>query len=333
MYTKVFRTIYDGTLADNWQALVTFQQLLILSNEEGVVDMTIAAIHRTTGIPVDILQQGIAILEAPDHGSRTPDMEGRRIARLDEHREWGWFLINFAKYRQMLTREEKKEADRVRIQAKREAEKTKENSNVADCRGSSRTVADCRKESQVSPIVANVAHTDTERATEAEKSKSKDQSSLRSDSSSGDDRQQPESGKPALQLTQPPTAPADLTERKAERLRQVTEDAIAAFNAKLGKPNGLLSAVHATVGREKRQGQVKRCLRTARQICEQQFGSTTITPAFWEAYFAECDRDPFKSGRQQPGRGHENWTPSFEYLTREDVMLAVFDKATSEAAA
>jgi hypothetical protein len=124
-----------------------------------------------------------------------------------------------------------------------------------------------------------------------------------------------------------------LTERKAERLRQVTDDAIAAFMAKLGKPAGLLPGVSATVGREKRQGQVKRCLRVARQICEQQFGSTTITRQFWDAYFVTVDADPFKSGRQQPGKGHENWTPTFEYLTREDVMLEVFDKATSEAAA
>jgi len=129
------------------------------------------------------------------------------------------------------------------------------------------------------------------------------------------------------------TPPVDLGEHKAERLRQVTDDAIAAFNARLGKPAGLLPAVHATIGREKRQAQVKRCARLARQICEQQFGSPTITREFWDAYFAEIDTDPFLSGRQQPGRGHENWTPSFEYLTREDVMLKVFDRATSSPTA
>ena len=115
MYTKVFRQIYDGTLADNWQALVTFQQLLILADENGVVDMTLGAVHRITGIPLEILQAGIAVLEAPDHGSRTPDMEGRRIARIDPHREWGWFLVNFRKYRDLVSKEEKKEADRRRI--------------------------------------------------------------------------------------------------------------------------------------------------------------------------------------------------------------------------
>lgn len=162
-------------------------------------------------------------------------------------------------------------------------------------------------------------------------------SSLRSDSSapsaadpSAPPAEQPAAeSKPKLELA----PPADLGERKAERLRQVTADAIDAFNATLGKPHGLLPAVSPKVGREKRQDQVKRCLRVARQICEQQFGALTITREFWDAYFAECERDDFKSGRKPPGREHSSWTPTFEYLTREDVVLGVFDKATSEHAA
>jgi hypothetical protein len=160
MYTKVFRTMYEGTLADNWQALVTFQQLLILANDEGVVDMTISAIHRHTGIPQEILEAGIKVLEAPDHGSRTPDMEGRRIARMDEHRDWGWFLVNFKKYRQMTTREEKKEADRARMRERRSAEnpdKSGTSQDVAKGSDESQTVANS---SQLSFDVANVAYTD-----------------------------------------------------------------------------------------------------------------------------------------------------------------------------
>lgn len=153
MYTKVFRSMYEGTLADSWQAMVTFQQMLILANEDGVVDMTASSIHRTTGIPLDILMMGIAVLEAPDAGSRTPEMEGRRIARLDAHRDWGWFLVNFAKYKKILSREDKKESDRVRIASKRAEKSDEEPSFVADCRA-------------VSHGVANVAHTDTDTDTD-----------------------------------------------------------------------------------------------------------------------------------------------------------------------
>lgn len=159
MYTKVFRSIYDGTLADNWQAMVTFQQMLILADAQGVVDMTIGSIARITGIPLEILQAGIAVLEAPDLGSRTPEMEGRRIARLDAHRDWGWFLVNFAKYRAMQSREDKNEADRERMRTKRAAERSNVSQVVAGCSNLSRAVA----------IVADVAHTDTYTDTEAKK--------------------------------------------------------------------------------------------------------------------------------------------------------------------
>lgn len=164
------------------------------------------------------------------------------------------------------------------------------------------------------------------------KGREEEQSSLRSDSPSPDD-----DGHASADVEKPEPYPADAPpdqqRRKAERLAQVTDDAIAAFNAVLGRPNGLLPAVSQKVGVEKRRNQVKRCLRTARQICEEQFGAPTISREFWESYWAECDADPFRSGRQTPGRGHENWTPTFEYLTREAVMLEVFDRASSEVAA
>jgi hypothetical protein len=162
-----------------------------------------------------------------------------------------------------------------------------------------------------------VTHSDARGEESREEKKEQEQSSLRSDSST------------AAPLTQP----GDIGRAQAERLVQVTSDAINAFNAKLGKPVGMLPAINAAVGAEKRRGQVKRCLRVARQICQEQFGAPTITREFWEAYWAECDLDDFKSGRQPPGKGHDSWTPSFEYLTRESVMLDVFDKATSAGAA
>jgi hypothetical protein len=50
MYGKLFSQMYDGTLATKgpWQALVTFQQLIILADKHGIVDMTPEAIGRRT---------------------------------------------------------------------------------------------------------------------------------------------------------------------------------------------------------------------------------------------------------------------------------------------
>ncbi len=109
MYAKIFAQIYDGTLCTHgpWEALVTFQQLLILADQEGHVDMTASAITRRTTIPVEIIEKGITALMLPDPESRTPVEEGKRIVLLSEGRPWGWRIVNYAKYRQL-----QREADR-----------------------------------------------------------------------------------------------------------------------------------------------------------------------------------------------------------------------------
>src|SRR5262245_45157076 len=60
MFGKVFEIMYDGTLRTNWQALVAFQQMIVLANIDGVVDMTPEAIAARTGIPLEIFTEGIA---------------------------------------------------------------------------------------------------------------------------------------------------------------------------------------------------------------------------------------------------------------------------------
>lgn len=110
MYGKLFVQMYDGTLGTKgpWQALITFQQLLILADQDGVVDMTAEAISRRTTVPLEIIQQGISELELPDPNSRTPDEEGKRITRLSADRDWGWHIVNYAKYRDIRSAEERR---------------------------------------------------------------------------------------------------------------------------------------------------------------------------------------------------------------------------------
>lgn len=117
-----------------------------------------------------------------------------------------------------------------------------------------------------------------------------------------------------------------------ERLAKVTNDAITAYNAsQLVKGNGgLLPMVSTKVGRDVRQREVNRCIKIAREICAENYESTSVVPEFWADYFAVCFSDDFKSGRIGGGKGHENWSPDFEYLTRKNVMLAVYTRANGE---
>ncbi len=121
MYAKIFSQIYDGTLCTKgpWQALVAFQQLLILADQDGNVDMTAEAISRRTTIPLERIQVGSKALLAPDDKSRTPDEEGRRIVFLSENRDWGWHIVNYNHYRKIKREEDRREYHQAYYQEKR----------------------------------------------------------------------------------------------------------------------------------------------------------------------------------------------------------------------
>ena len=115
---------------------------------------------------------------------------------------------------------------------------------------------------------------------------------------------------------------------KPNALSRITDEAISAYNASpLVKSNGgHLPNVSPSVGREKRQAQVKRCLRVARSICTETFGSANVAAEFWQEYFSAVADDDFYAGRTSGGKGHENWVPDFALLTREDTMLRIYDR-------
>lgn len=114
MFGKLFASMYDGSLHGHWQATVTLQQFVILSNRHGEVDMTAEAIAARTGIPLPILTKGIEELERPDPQSRGPAEEGRRIVRLSPARSWGWRIVNYLFYRSLANAEDKREGARER---------------------------------------------------------------------------------------------------------------------------------------------------------------------------------------------------------------------------
>lgn len=122
MYGKIFESMYDGTLSADWKAMITFQQFIVLADSEGVVDYTPPALSRRTGIPLDIIEYGIEKLQKPDKYSRSPDSDGRRIVLLDEHRPWGWVIVNHEYYRDMSRRSDQREKSRERKRRQRERE-------------------------------------------------------------------------------------------------------------------------------------------------------------------------------------------------------------------
>ena len=89
--------------------------------------MTPAAISARTRIPLDDVTAFLRELESPDVESRTPDADGRRIVRLDEHRSWGWHVVNYDRFRRIASEEQRREKTRERVR------KFRKSNNLEPC--------------------------------------------------------------------------------------------------------------------------------------------------------------------------------------------------------
>jgi hypothetical protein len=112
MYAKLFTSIYQGTLRGNSHGLLVFTNLLAHADMEGRVDIHPRAISEEVGLTVDEVKQALLVLESPDDESRSPEEQGRRIVRLDEHRAWGWIVVNYVKYRAIRNEDDRREQNR-----------------------------------------------------------------------------------------------------------------------------------------------------------------------------------------------------------------------------
>lgn len=124
MYAKVFTSMWDGSLYGKLEASAVLMACVTLCNAQGVLDMTPEAISGRTGWPVEFVRKGIHELEQPDPRSRTPDDEGRRLAKLDDHRDWGWLIVNYEKYRSLA------DLDVIKLQTRERVRKHREKCNA-----------------------------------------------------------------------------------------------------------------------------------------------------------------------------------------------------------
>lgn len=122
LYSRVFLQILDSSIAEDFTVRHVFEDFLKLCDHKtGILDMTRQSLSRRLNVPIETLDKTITILESPDPNSRDMEYEGRRIERLDEHRDWGWKILNWGKYESVRTK-----AD-VYLRVSRHREKEKEN--------------------------------------------------------------------------------------------------------------------------------------------------------------------------------------------------------------
>lgn len=118
LFAKLFRSQYDSSIANNYLVRWVFNDLIILSDMEGFVDMTYESIARVTGVPLDIVKDSVASLMADDPMSRSKEHNGRRlIPMLDDDgnpRPWGWQIVNKPYYMKVKDAETMRERNRLR---------------------------------------------------------------------------------------------------------------------------------------------------------------------------------------------------------------------------
>lgn len=141
MYAKVFESIFNSSLADDYELRHFFMDLLVLADMNGLVDMTPGAIAGRTRIPIEKVTDMLRRLELPDAESRNSEHSGKRIERIDEHRSWGWYIVNFAFYHTLAKARDLRERGRERMERHRTKVKNTEAVDVEACNATSQKVA------------------------------------------------------------------------------------------------------------------------------------------------------------------------------------------------
>jgi hypothetical protein len=129
VYAKVFSQIFDSSIAENHLTRWVFTDLCVLADRDGVVDMTAAAISRRTNAPVEVVEHALAELSKPDPQSRSGEEDGRRIVLIDSHRDWGWRIVNYEKYRN--TRDDETRREQNRNAKRKQRQRERESANPA----------------------------------------------------------------------------------------------------------------------------------------------------------------------------------------------------------
>lgn len=162
-YTKLHNGIINSSVwSEPDHVRLVWITMLAMKDRDGVVEASVSGLSHASRVTRKKTEAALERLMAPDPDSRTPDHDGRRIAKVDG----GWRILNSDKYRDKLNDEDKRARDAERQRRYRENKAKKETGqdkpadtrhakNVTE-RDSGVTARDGRNESRES------RHTDTD---------------------------------------------------------------------------------------------------------------------------------------------------------------------------
>ena len=98
-------SVMEASISTRW----IWVSFLAQADKNGHVDATRESLARLFRVSLKQFNAAVEILESPDPNSRSPEYDGRRLIRLDNHRDWGWLVVNHQKYKLSRSREERRE--------------------------------------------------------------------------------------------------------------------------------------------------------------------------------------------------------------------------------
>jgi len=150
MYTKVYECLLDSSVwQESTDTRVVWLTLLLMMDEDGFVRMgSPAALARRANVTEMSARSALKYLEGPDPDSEDEEGSGARLERVSG----GWLVVKGGEYRDMKTRLDVREQNRLRQRKRRERIKNlelgleeKPPSNVTKSNGCNVTVTDVTK--------------------------------------------------------------------------------------------------------------------------------------------------------------------------------------------
>lgn len=136
-FVKIYSSITRSTIWDESpETCKLWVTMLAVADRDGYVGASLPGLAREARLTIDQAQECLARLESPDAYSRSKEQDGRRVEKTDG----GWLIINFRKYLEKRSPEDRREADRQR---KRAARAASDLSAVSDLSASVRSVRPC----------------------------------------------------------------------------------------------------------------------------------------------------------------------------------------------
>lgn len=128
MFAKIFKGIYYGSMKATNETMRMAREVFVClcahADRDGVVEyMNEEMLAALVGYDVDQIRAAVAVLEAPDAESRTPDEDGRRLIRLEP---CGWRIVTYEKYRGIRDEDDRRRQNREAQERKRVRERQPE---------------------------------------------------------------------------------------------------------------------------------------------------------------------------------------------------------------